>query len=137
MYTKLGLILGLFFVFSHSTAQSTEQELKDLSAQKWTWMSEKNVEKLAPLFHDKSKFLYMEQAKRAGDHSDGQHLVPESYGARCSRRSDRKYSSGVEPDYLGVFGPWKRGESGIYRHRGVCKRRCALANLGLVFQQCA
>lgn len=59
MYTKLGLILGLFFVFSQSTAQSTEQELKDLSAQKWTWMSEKNVEKLAPLFHDKSKFLHM------------------------------------------------------------------------------
>lgn len=59
MFTKLALLLGLTFAFTQALAQNAEQELKDLSAQKWTWMSEKNVDKLAPLFHDKSKFLHM------------------------------------------------------------------------------
>jgi hypothetical protein len=30
-----------------------------LSKQKWQWMADKNVEKLAPLFDDKSKFVHM------------------------------------------------------------------------------
>jgi len=36
-----------------------EQEIKDLSKAKWQWMAEKNVDKLASLFHDKSKFVHM------------------------------------------------------------------------------
>lgn len=31
----------------------------NLSKLKWTWMAEKNVEKLATLFHDQSKFVHM------------------------------------------------------------------------------
>jgi hypothetical protein len=38
---------------------STEQEIINLSKDKWQWMADKNVEKLAPLFHDKSKFVHM------------------------------------------------------------------------------
>jgi len=38
---------------------TAEQEIKDLSKQKWQWMADKNVEKLAILFHDKSKFVHM------------------------------------------------------------------------------
>lgn len=38
---------------------TTEQEIKELSKQKWQWMAEKNVEKLAALFDDKSKFVHM------------------------------------------------------------------------------
>lgn len=34
-------------------------EILELSKQKWQWMAEKNVEKLATLFHDKSKFVHM------------------------------------------------------------------------------
>jgi hypothetical protein len=30
-----------------------------LSKDKWQWMADKNVDKLAPLFHDKSKFVHM------------------------------------------------------------------------------
>ncbi len=54
----------LFFVQS-SYAQQTktptpqEQEIINLSKQKWLWMADKNVDKLAPLFHDKSKFVHM------------------------------------------------------------------------------
>jgi len=36
-----------------------EQELIKLSKDKWQWMADKNVDKLATLFHDKSKFVHM------------------------------------------------------------------------------
>jgi hypothetical protein len=36
-----------------------EQELINLSKDKWLWMADKNVDKLAPLFHDESKFVHM------------------------------------------------------------------------------
>ncbi|MDH5381248.1 MAG: nuclear transport factor 2 family protein [Cyclobacteriaceae bacterium] len=36
-----------------------EQEIKDLSKQKWVWMADKNVEELASLFHNESKFVHM------------------------------------------------------------------------------
>ena len=68
------LILGLFLLIAGvqlSNAQSTtdstskrnytkaEQEIINLSKTKWQWMADKNVDKLAPLFHDKSKFVHM------------------------------------------------------------------------------
>lgn len=56
-------ILGLLFVLvsAQTFAQTwtTEQEVINLSKEKWQWMADKNVEKLAPLFHDKSKFVHM------------------------------------------------------------------------------
>ena len=63
-------ILGLYFIIiivQSSWAQSTpnpsptpaEQELITLSKEKWQWMTDKNVDKLAPLFHDKAKFVHM------------------------------------------------------------------------------
>lgn len=36
-----------------------EQEIITLSKDKWQWMADKNVEKLAALFDDKSKFVHM------------------------------------------------------------------------------
>ena len=36
-----------------------EQELLDLTKNKWQWMADKNVDKLATLFHDRSKFVHM------------------------------------------------------------------------------
>ena len=68
------LILGLFLFVAGvqwSSAQSqqdsaskrnytkAEQEIINLSKSKWQWMADKNVDKLAPLFHDKSKFVHM------------------------------------------------------------------------------
>lgn len=38
---------------------ATEQEIKDLSKQKWQWMADKNVDRLAELFHDDSRFIHM------------------------------------------------------------------------------
>jgi len=36
-----------------------EQEVIDLSKQKWQWMSERNAETLDVLFHEKSVFVHM------------------------------------------------------------------------------
>ena len=61
------LTLCIFVLAIQSRAQSTtnpsptkeEQELIALSRDKWQWMADKNVDKLAPLFHDESKFVHM------------------------------------------------------------------------------
>ena len=50
------VIMMAQFTFAQSTA---EQEIIDLSKQKWQWMADKNVDKLASLFHDESKFVHM------------------------------------------------------------------------------
>lgn len=64
--SMLGLGLMLFTMLSAfaQTAGGTsytkeEQELVNLSKDKWQWMADKNVDKLAPLFHDESKFVHM------------------------------------------------------------------------------
>lgn len=36
-----------------------EQELIDLSRNKWQWMAEKNADRLAELFHDEAQFVHM------------------------------------------------------------------------------
>jgi len=41
------------------TYTPAEQEVIQLSKQKWQWMADKDVEKLASLFDDKSKFVHM------------------------------------------------------------------------------
>ncbi len=64
--SMLGLCLLIGSVLS-SYAQGTttqnngysEQEIINLSKQKWEWMADKNVDKLATLFHDRSKFVHM------------------------------------------------------------------------------
>jgi hypothetical protein len=64
-------ILGLCFltmIVQSSFAQetkvnpertATEQEIIDLSKQKWLWMADKNVDSLNALFADKSVFVHM------------------------------------------------------------------------------
>lgn len=42
-----------------SNKGNSEQEIISLSKEKWQWMADKNVDKLATLFHDKSKFVHM------------------------------------------------------------------------------
>ncbi len=56
----LGVLL-VILISQWSLAQNstTEQTIKDLSKLKWQWMSDKNVDKLGSLFHEKSKFVHM------------------------------------------------------------------------------
>lgn len=61
------LALCLFAVALSTNAQTAntatltkgEQEVVNLSKDKWQWMADKNIEKLTPLFHDESKFVHM------------------------------------------------------------------------------
>ncbi len=62
----LGICLILFAMLSGfaQTAKTTtytkaEQEVVNLSKDKWQWMADKNVDKLSQLFHDESKFVHM------------------------------------------------------------------------------
>ncbi len=41
------------------SSKNVEQEIMDLSKKKWQWMSEKNVDTLAALFHEKASFVHM------------------------------------------------------------------------------
>jgi hypothetical protein len=38
---------------------TAEQEVIQLSKSKWQWMADKEVDKLGPVFHDRSKFVHM------------------------------------------------------------------------------
>jgi ketosteroid isomerase-like protein len=50
----------LFLAFNNSFSQTkTEQKLILLSKDKWKWMAEKDVDKLAKLFDEKAKFVHM------------------------------------------------------------------------------
>lgn len=63
-------IIGLFIIimsaigsFAQNPATKSftkaEQEIVNLSKDKWQWMADKNVDKLASLFHDDSRFIHM------------------------------------------------------------------------------
>ncbi|NSW95262.1 MAG: nuclear transport factor 2 family protein [Bacteroidales bacterium] len=57
-----GILLFLTFIASQlSFAQNSpaEQEIINLSKEKWQWMADKNADKLADLFHEKSVFVHM------------------------------------------------------------------------------
>ena len=58
-------ILGIFILIASvqwsytQTPSGAEQEIINISKDKWQWMADKNVDKLKDLFHDKSKFVHM------------------------------------------------------------------------------
>lgn len=57
-------ILGLFLIimgahWSFAQNSAAEQEIIDLSKDKWQWMSDKNVDILDDLFHEKAVFVHM------------------------------------------------------------------------------
>lgn len=52
-------ILAISAQVSFAQNSAAEQEITKLSKDKWQWMADKNVDKLADLFHDKAKFVHM------------------------------------------------------------------------------
>ena len=44
---------------TRSQPPKAEQEIVDLSKQKWLWMAERNVDALEPLFHEQAVFVHM------------------------------------------------------------------------------
>lgn len=57
--TIIALLILLGSQWSFTQSSATEQQIKDISKAKWQWMADKNVDKLALLFHDQSKFVHM------------------------------------------------------------------------------
>ncbi|RZL50727.1 MAG: nuclear transport factor 2 family protein [Pedobacter sp.] len=58
------LLAGVQLAFAQVNTETKavskqEQQLLDLSKQKWTWMASKNADTLAKLFHEKSVFVHM------------------------------------------------------------------------------
>ena len=57
------IILGVQSSFAQNQAvksfTAAEQEIVNLSKEKWQWMADKNADKLADLFHEKSMFVHM------------------------------------------------------------------------------
>lgn len=56
------LAIGFFLILTSLpilAQNTTEAEIKELSKKKWEWMANKNVEELAKLFDDKSRFVHM------------------------------------------------------------------------------
>ncbi len=57
-------IIGLFLIAmatqcSWAQGSATEQEIINLSKEKWQWMSDKKVDTLDALFHEKAVFVHM------------------------------------------------------------------------------
>lgn len=67
LITGLLIIASLQCSFAQENKTSTvatsytvaEQEVIQLSKQKWDWMADKNVDRLIPLFNEKSVFVHM------------------------------------------------------------------------------
>ena len=59
MKTIIGILLVLAWTQGFSQNTTAEQEVIQLSKDKWQWMADKNADKLAPLFHEKSVFVHM------------------------------------------------------------------------------
>ena len=58
------LVIGLILIFtsvnlSFSQNSSADQEIIDLSKEKWQWMADKNADLLEDLFHEKAVFVHM------------------------------------------------------------------------------
>lgn len=57
-------IIGLLFIlmsapWSFAQNSASEQEIINLSKEKWQWMADKNADSLDKLFHEKSVFVHM------------------------------------------------------------------------------
>ena len=53
------LFISMSMHWTYAQHTNTEDEIKNLSKEKWQWMADKDVDKLETLFHDKSKFVHM------------------------------------------------------------------------------
>lgn len=63
MNIKVSLFALLFCLASGHIALAqtteTEKEIMDLSSKKWQWMSDKQADSLAQLFHEEARFVHM------------------------------------------------------------------------------
>ncbi|MBT8238662.1 MAG: nuclear transport factor 2 family protein [Maribacter sp.] len=56
---QIGIFLIVISATSFAQEATIQKKVKELSELKWQWMEDKDVDKLAHLFHDKSRFVHM------------------------------------------------------------------------------
>ncbi|MEC7785229.1 MAG: nuclear transport factor 2 family protein [Bacteroidota bacterium] len=56
---KNALLVLVMLCATQLQAQDVESKIKDLSANKWQWMADKNVNELKDLFHPQAQFVHM------------------------------------------------------------------------------
>ena len=54
-----GIVMSLCSLQGFSQQDQTKQDLVELSKDKWQWMADKDVDKLAKLFHKDAQFVHM------------------------------------------------------------------------------
>jgi hypothetical protein len=59
MQKTIFIVITFIITVMNVNAQNTVDEIKQLSKDKWQWMADKDVDKLADLFHEKSMFIHM------------------------------------------------------------------------------
>ncbi len=59
VFSIIILMTQFSFAQSGSDDSKIKREIIQLSKDKWQWMADKDVSKLEPLFHEKSKFVHM------------------------------------------------------------------------------
>ena len=67
---RLLLVITVMLIgvqFSNAQNSETENQIKKLSMDKWQWMADKDVDKLAVLFDDKSKFVHMSGTRKKAE----------------------------------------------------------------------
>jgi hypothetical protein len=57
IFTTCLFVIGAFMLSAQTL--NAEQELLNLSKEKWQWMADKNIDNLKDLFDDKSMFVHM------------------------------------------------------------------------------
>jgi hypothetical protein len=57
--TFIGLLILMSAQWSFAQTSGAEQEIINLSKEKWQWMADKNADILTNLFHEKSVFVHM------------------------------------------------------------------------------
>lgn len=57
LFSLLTILIGMQATFAQNTDE--QQEIIELSKTKWQWMADKEADKLADLFDDKSVFVHM------------------------------------------------------------------------------
>lgn len=60
LFLVISILLGsINSTSAQQTDSKTEQEITQISKDKWQWMADKDVDKLDKLFHEQSKFVHM------------------------------------------------------------------------------
>jgi Domain of unknown function (DUF4440) len=135
------LILGILFVFvgaqTFAQTSAADQEIITLSKDKWQWMSDKNMDALTKLFHEKAVFVHM-----GGAWGTERELDIIKGGGIWYKKADIHEASVKFIDNTAIVlnriagcGGWQRSDESVYGYGSLCERkRCLEIGLAIIYQ---